>query len=179
MRLRAEENDALCLFTGTIGMSQWQHLFFRPAVCFDTQLSWPPGKAAERSEKSFCLSSLLSPELASSLTTRCLWKRFWSCGSIHQEMHWDKWLLTLKSRNSCQTVKKNHNFFYLHANSNACRSSDGLGSELIFLARIFHTFYYSQCVSTIHCEQWARRPSITWQHGGAARERKWCFSDCF
>lgn len=172
MRLRAEENDALYLLTGTIGMSQWQHLFFRLAVCFDTQLSWPPGKAAEKSEKSFCLSPLLSPELASSLTMRCLWKQFRSCGSIHQKLRWDKWLLMLQSRNSCWMVTKNHNVFYLHANLNACGSSDGVGIDLF-------SMHISQFVSTIHWEQWARKPSTTWQHEGAARKRKWCFSDCF
>lgn len=133
-RFRAEENDAFYLFTGEAGMRLWQHLFFRLATYFDAQLSWPPGKAAE---KSFCLSPLLSSELASSLTTCYLWKCFQSCGSIHQELHRDKWLLVFKSRNSCWMVKKNHSFFfffYLHANSNACGSTEGLGSEFNFFS---------------------------------------------
>lgn len=134
-RFIAEENDAFYLFTGEAGMHQWQHLFFRLSLYFDTQLNWPPGKAAE---KSFCLSSLLSSELASSLTTLYFWKWFWSCGSIHQELRGDKWLLAFKSRNSCQMVKKNLNFFfclfvfYLHANLNACGSRDGLGTVSFF-----------------------------------------------
>lgn len=174
MRLRAEENDALYLLTGTIGMSQWQHLFFRLAVCFDTQLSWPPGKAAEKSEKSFCLPSLLSPELASSLTARCLWKQFRSCGSIHQKLRRDKWLLTLQSRNSCRMVKKNHSFFLF-----ACKF-EYLWIKWWAGVRIdLFSMHISQCVSIIHWEQWARRPSTAWQHGGLARKRKWCFSDCF
>lgn len=105
----AEENDAFYLFTGEADICQWQHLFFRLSLYFDTQLNWPPGKAAE---KSFCLSSLLSSELASSLATFYFWKWFWSCGSIHQELCWDKRLLAFKSRNSCQTAEKKNNLFF-------------------------------------------------------------------
>lgn len=133
-RFIAEENDAFYLFTGESGLHRWQHLFFRLSLYFDTQLNWPPGKEVE---KSFCLSCLLSSELASSLATLYLWKWFWSCGSIHQELCRDKRLLAFKSRNICQTVKKKKittfkKFFYLHANLNACGSRDGLGTEFLF-----------------------------------------------
>lgn len=73
----------------------------RLLLCFDIQLNWPLAKAVE---KSLCLSSFLSSALASSLTTLHFWKWLWSCGSIHQELLWDKWLFAFKSRSSCQTV---------------------------------------------------------------------------
>lgn len=158
-RFIAEQNDAFYLFTGEAGMRLWQHLCFRLLLYFDTQLNWPPGKAAE---KSFCLYFLLSSKLASSLTILCFWKWFWSCGSIHQELHWDKWLLAFKSRNSCQTVKKNPNFFvfYLHTSLNACGSKDGLRTEFHFLEHTVRVEAYSWCISTMLNNRQGEPPQI-------------------
>lgn len=108
-RFRVGENDAFYLFTDEAGMHQWQHLFVRLLLCLNTQLNQPPGKPAK---KSFCLSSLLSSELASSFTT--LLKVILIMLIYPSRATPRKMTPTIQCRSSCQVVEKHLNFlFYL------------------------------------------------------------------